>query len=528
MHDADVIVIGSGHNGLASAMYLARAGWKVVVLEQSAISGGAAKSGEITKPGFIHDLYATNLGLFLGSPVYRDFSAQLAASGLALDVASKPYASVFPNGTALSIDTDAQTTASNISAFSPQDAQSWQQLVEYFQRVAPYLFPLLQMPVPSLAFGRGIFRMARSLGWVGAEELLSLLLQSPREFVESRFVSREMQALLIPWGFHLDYGPDVSGGATFPFLESVADHLNGMAIAHGGISNLIHSMIRVITDHKGQVEVNARVEQILTDNRGRAVGVRLAGGQTLTAKKAVLANVNVRRLFESLVDPTVVNHGYLNRVRRFRFGPGTMMIHLALSGPVPWVSPDVARSMYVHIGPYVDEVSRTYQQAVSRYLPDSPLLVVGQQSQWDRSRAPGRAHTLWIQVRAVPGHPVGDAAGTIAVGDWTQMGPLYAQRVLDKMEPYAPGLNNQILGMTVMTPQDLENDNPNLVAGDSISGSHHLDQFYFLRPIPGWSRYRTPVPGLWVVGASTWPGGGLNAVSGYLAAQALLKGGWRH
>ncbi|PSR34487.1 MAG: NAD(P)/FAD-dependent oxidoreductase [Sulfobacillus benefaciens] len=528
MSDADVVVIGSGHNGLSAAMYLAKAGWKVVVLEQSQVPGGAAKSGEVTKPGFIHDLYATNLGLFLGSPVYRDFGPMLTQSGLALEVSSEPYASVFPHGTALSMYTDAEKSLASIANFSPEDAEAWQHLVDYFQRVSPYLFPLLQMPVPSFEFGRGIFRMTRALGWTGTQELLSLLLQSPREFVESWFSSKEMQALLIPWGFHLDYGPDVSGGATFPFLESVADHLNGMAIARGGIGLLVHSMINIIKGYGGQVEVNAPVTQILTDNAGHATGVKLSDGRTIAARRAVLANVNIRTLFESLVDPTVVNHGFLKRIQKFRFGPGTMMVHLALSGEVPWLNPSVTRSMYVHIGPYVNDVARTYQQAVAGYLPDSPLLVVGQQSQWDHSRAPDGMHTVWIQVRAVPGHPIGDAAGSIVTTDWSTMGPLYAQRVLDKLEEYAPGVTSRILAMTVMTPQDLQNDNPNLVGGDSISGSHHLDQFYFLRPVPGWSRYRTPVPGLWVVGASTWPGGGLNAVSGYLAAQALLKSRGRH
>lgn len=521
MRDADVVIIGAGHNGLAAALVLAKAGLKVVVVESRSVAGGAAKSGEITVPGFVHDYYASNVGLFLGSALYREFSSELTAAGFQVDVARQPYASVFPDGRALPVYTEAQATEEAIGTFSIRDVAAWRQLVQEFQEVSPYLFPLLQLPIPSWAFARALFRMGRTLGWTRMQELFALLLQSPRQFVESRFESMEMQALLIPWGYHLDFSPDAAGGATFPFLESMVDYLNGMAISHGGIGRMIDAMAAVLKNHGATILLNHEVTSIIVRG-GRAVGIKTASGEEIAAKRAVMANVTPGNVIGRLVDRGHFPDKYVERIQRFRYGPGTMMIHLALSGPVPWEAPSVQQSLYVHIAPYTDDVALADREARAGLLPRSPMLVVGQQSVWDISRAPAGKHTLWVQVRSVPAHPAGDALHEMA-GSWDAIKETYADRVIDKLESYAPGVKGRILARSVMSPSDLERDNPNLVGGDSVSGSHHLDQFYLFRPVPGWSRYRTPLKGLWMIGASTWPGGGLNATSGYLAAQDVLR-----
>lgn len=524
MHDADVIIIGAGHNGLSAGIVLARAGLKVLMLEANGVAGGAAKSGTLTRPGYVHDYFASNVGLFLGSPLYRDFGNDIRSAGLTIDVASQPYASVFPDGRGLPVYTDPKLTDEAIGSFSQHDVDAWHELVNEFNEVAPFLFPVLQLPIPSWAFGRAIFRLGRNLGWRRAQELLALLLQSPRQFVDSRFVSPEMKALLIPWGYHMDFSPDISGGATFPFLESMADFANGMAIVHGGIGRLVDALVTVFQQHGGQLLVNQQVSEVVIRG-GRAVGVRTRDGSEWLARRAVLANVTPAVLFGQLVAEEAVPSGFYRRMRRYRYGPGTMMVHLALNGPVPWRSASVERSLYVHIAPYVNDVAWADQEARSGVLPHSPLLVVGQQSVWDPSRAPEGGHTLWVQVRAVPATPQKDSLGTIDPSSgWDAIKEPYADRVLDKLEQYAPGLRDRVLGRHVFSPVDLERDNPNLVGGDSVSGSHHLDQFYLFRPAPGWSRYRTPVRGLWMAGAFTWPGGGLNATSGYLAAKEILKG----
>ncbi|MGH2873093.1 MAG: phytoene desaturase family protein, partial [Solirubrobacteraceae bacterium] len=209
--------------------------------------------------------------------------------------------------------------------------------------------------------------------------------------------------------------------------------------------------------------------------------------------------------------------------RGYRRGPGTMMVHLALSAPPRWsAGEDLGRFAYVHIAPYVEDLAATYAHACAGILPAEPLLIVGQSSAVDPSRAPAGAAVLWVQVRAVPALIRGDALGQIADDDWAAAGEPYADRVLDKLEGYAPGLRELVLDRAVLTPDDLERINPNLVGGDSISGSMHLSQNLIMRPFPEVRDYETGIERLLMCGASTWPGAGVNALSGYNAAHKLL------
>ena len=154
-------------------------------------------------------------------------------------------------------------------------------------------------------------------------------------------------------------------------------------------------------------------------------------------------------------------------------------------------------------------------------IPAEPVIVVGQPTAIDPSRAPEGKHILWLQVRTLPAHPRGDAKGEITGTDWDAIKEAMADRVVAIVERYAPGLRSQILGRAVFSPKDLERENANLIGGDSLNGSHHLDQNFLFRPIPGWSRYRMPVKDLWLIGAATWPGAGVGAGSGYMAAKML-------
>ncbi len=525
MNDADVIIIGSGHNGLACALMLAKVGWRVLVVERSDKPGGAAKTGEITLPNFLHDLYATNIGLFLGSPTYREFGPDLQRHGFEIVVSDNPFASVFPDGDAVRVMKDTTLTRQEFERQSPTDATAWDELLQYFNEVAEYLLPILQVPIPSWAFARRLYKLYRQFGRQKSIELLQFLLKSPRQFTESWFESEKVRALFIPWAFHLDYGPDVTGGAMFPFIEVPMDHMNGMALAKGGIGTMIQSMVRLLNQMKGKVIIQRGVQSIIVRN-GKAVGVETEDGEKLFAKRAVVANVTPTQLVERLLPKESVQSSYVRRSMGYRYGPGTMMIHLALDRPLEWIAgSDVSNFCYVHIGPYVRDVAQTYTDALNGVLPSSPLLIVGQQSVVDPSRAPAGKHTLWVQVRAVPAVPRSDALREIEIGSWQQIKEGYANRVIAKISKYAPNIRDITLACTVLSPADLEADNPNLVGGDSVSGSHHLDQNYFFRPVPGWSRYATPIKRLYQIGASTWPGGGLNATSGYLLAKQLMKRG---
>lgn len=253
-------------------------------------------------------------------------------------------------------------------------------------------------------------------------------------------------------------------------------------------------------------------------------GVELASGERIEAGRAVVANLGPKALFGRLVPLEELPERFSNRVRRYEYGPGTMMIHLALSDKLPWsAGGDLGEFAYVHVAPYVEELSRTYTESVNGYLPEEPLLIVGQTSAVDPSRAPQTGEVVWIQVRTVPPRIKGDVANEISERTWREASEPFADRVMDKLEEYAPGAKDLVLERVVYSPEDLEAQNPNLVDGDSIGGSHHLKQNFVFRPFPGWSNYKMPVRNLYMVGASTWPGAGTNANSGYLAAKELLR-----
>jgi phytoene dehydrogenase-like protein len=283
---------------------------------------------------------------------------------------------------------------------------------------------------------------------------------------------------------------------------------------------MIDALVGLLRSLGGEIRCEAEVDQVLIENN-HAVGVSV-GGERYEADRAVVANLTPTVLFGNLVEKSAVPVDFARKVSRYRYAPGTVMVHLALSDLPRWRASDRAREhAYVHIGPYLDDMALAYQQAVSGLLPTQPTLVVGQPTAIDPSRAPHGKHILWVQVRMVPAKIRGDGAGEITATTWAEAKEPFADRVMAILEQYAPGIGLLVLGRAVMSPEDLESANPNLVGGDQLGGSHHLSQHFFLRPFPGWTRYATPVDGLYMCGAGTWPGAGVGAGSGYLLGKQL-------
>lgn len=515
MSTHDVVVIGGGHNGLVAAIRLAGAGWDVAVVEQSERLGGSVFSAELTLPGVIHDGHSTNHNLFLGSPFYARHADELAHHGLRYAVSATPFANVYPGGGSLRAVQDVEAT---IAGLDPADQPGWRELDGLFERIGPGLFALFGAPPPGFSELGTTLPLARQLLGLreGAFDLARLLVSSPRAFVDSYLVTEEAKAALACWGLHIDFGPDVAGGAMFAFLEAFSDQRNGMAVAEGGASRMVDALEAMLRARGGAIRTGATATRIEVGG-GRAHAVALADGERLQARRGVIASVTPAALSGLLGGgPKAVR----DTARRFQHGPATMMVHLCLDGPIPWTAADrVADAAYVHIAPYVDDLARTYTAAMTGRLPAAPLLVVGQTSVVDPSRAPDGQHVVWIQVRALPAVPRADEAGLIDVGDgsWDALAGPYADRVMAILEQYAPGVGAKVLGRAVMSPADLERSNPNLVGGDSLAGSMHLSQSFVLRP-----RTRTGVDGLWLTGTSIWPGAGISALPGDNTAASVL------
>lgn len=522
MGESDVIFIGAGINSLGAALVLAKEGWRVLVLDRNSTPGGAVQTMELTLPGFWHDIGAMNLSLFAGSPFYAEHREALTEKGLEFIVADHSFGSLAADGRFLGIGTDLDANLRAIARFSKVDSEAWKAWRADYDRCSHILFNIMGSPAERSDPLELVFGKNGDLPVNVATPLRGILLDSLRANLGRRFQSEVVQALIGAWAMHLDYAPDVSGGCWMPFLETNGDERNGIPIARGGSGNMIRAVVELVKEHGGSVVTNQMVEQILFD-KDRVTGIRLASGRELRSSRGVVASVTPQALVR-------LTRGHLpeaivEEARNYRYGPGTLVMHLALSRLPDWKDEAARRSFYVHLGPSLDYIAAAYQEGMAGMLARHPFLVVGQPTIYDPSRAPADKHVLWIMVRAIPAEIRGDAAGTIKDRSWTpEAAKKVADRVIRQLSHHAPGLRDQILAMAIHTPLDLQELNPNLVGGDLNAGSLHLSQFYGNRPFAGYADHEMPIQGLYMCGASTWPGGGASPGSGVLLAGKLLSG----
>lgn len=267
----DAIIIGAGHNSLACACHLAARGWKVAVYEQNAVPGGAVKTGEYTLPGFRHDWAAMNLSLFAGSAFHQQHGAELAKHGLSFAPTANPFASLFPDGRWLGVSNDAALTTARIRGFSQADAEAWKRLTESFPADAEAILGVLGSPMNMRALGMLMGKTMWKRGSPGALDLARFLMTSPRAWLDQTFEHDQVKATLAAWGMHLDFAPDIAGGAVFPYLEAMAGQAFGMVLGQGGADTITGAMISMIEARGGSVTCGAEVRHI-----EQAGGVRLA------------------------------------------------------------------------------------------------------------------------------------------------------------------------------------------------------------------------------------------------------------
>jgi phytoene dehydrogenase-like protein len=520
MADYDAVIVGAGQSGLVSAVYLARAGWRVLVLERAEEIGGGIRSGAVTAPGFWHDRYATNVALFAGSPVYQELKADFDGLGVRLIRTDKPYASVF-RGRPLRVYTDTPRTLAEFRSFAPADTSGWQRLTAFYRRTAQYFLPLFSMEMLSAEMLRHLGRMVLAAPG-DALRLAALTRQTSRDFAADYVQSAESRGMLASWGYHLDFAPDIPGGAVFAFVAAQSGHFGGMPIVEGGAARIIDALQAMIEKAGGRIMTSADVTRIVVRN-GRAVAVRTSAGDEIAAKRAIVANVTTRNLFATLLNADDLDSRFRARAERYRYGPGTFVIHLALNRLPLWeAADDLSQFNYIHVNGTEAEIAETYRQSLRNFLPARPLLVVSQTTPSDPTRAPPGCHVMRIHVRTVPGRIEGDAGGEIDARSWSEAKQAYADRILDLVEEHVRGLRQSVIASAVETPEEIEKSNPNFIGGDCVSGSHHFNQNFFCRPLFGWARYKTPIAQLYMIGSSTWPGGGVNPGSGYLVARNLI------
>ena len=526
----DAVLVGSGINTLTAAALLAREGWGVCVLERSDRLGGAIRTeADYTLPGFTHEVLSSWHPLFTGSAAYAELGDELHRRGLEYVNTELPTATAFPDGRAMFLRTTMDANVAEFDRFAEGDGAAWQRQFEEFMANADLSFGVLGTELWS-AGGLGLGqKMLRRFGRHGLLEFAGHALSTCRDWTTATFRAPEAHGLLAPWVLHTGLGPDNAVSGFMTQVIACAVQLGGMPVPVGGGTRLVDALAGIVRDAGGELRTGAEVVRI-TVSGGRATGVALADGETVDATRAVVAGVTPTQLYGSLLRPSDVPADVRDAAARYRYGRAGMQIHLALDEPPRWKGPEadrLARTAIVHVTPGLDGVSRAVNEAERGLLPAEATIVAGQPCAVDPSRAPDGKWIVWIQLQELPAGPVrGDAAGEIDVrdGTWTDdLREAYADRIVARLGDSIENLGSATLARKVLSPADLETLNCNLVAGDIYAGSCALDQNLVWRPFASAPGHRTTVEDLWHVGASTHPGPGLGAGSGYLVAKELTK-----
>ncbi|MEV6518266.1 NAD(P)/FAD-dependent oxidoreductase [Micromonospora chalcea] len=502
---ADAVVIGAGHNGLVAANLLVDAGWDVTVLEATESPGGAVRSAYVTAPGYLSDLYSSFYPLGYASPVLDGLG--LERHGLAWTHAPDVLAHLLPDGRAAVVNRDLDTTAASLEAFAPGDGERWRHAYADWRQVAEPMLQSITTPFPPVRGGLGLLRQLR-IG--GALRLARRLVLPVRKLGAELFEGEGGPVLLAGCALHTDLSPEEAGSGVYGWLLAMLGQQVGWPVPVGGAQRITDALVARLVERGGRIEYSARVERVLTA-RGRAMGVRTAGGTDWRARRAVLADVPAPALFLDLVGAAALPPRMVEDLAHFKWDGSTLKVDWALSAPVPWKNRELAGAGTVHLGADMDGLT-TYAAELARgELPRDPFLLVGQMSVADPSHSPPGTESLWSYTHLPFRRDwrAEDVAG-------------HVERMEEVLEAAAPGFRASVVGRHVAGPADLEAAQPSLVGGALGGGTAAAYQQLFLRPIPGLGRADTPVDRLYLASASAHPGGGVHGAPGANAARAAL------
>ena len=525
MAAADYVIVGSGINALVAAALLGRKGRKVLLIERSDRIGGCIRTEEITAPGFVHDVMATTFVLFVTSPAFAELGPELAKRGLEFAHSPTPTAVLLPDGRHAVFAMDRKANIATLEALAPGDGTRFDADINRVGADAPFIFALLGGSLWSTAMLKIVARQAWRRGLSGLKAFFGEALGTARGWLESRFQSDVTRALFAPWVLHTGLGPESAYSGQMAKVIAFALEVAGAPIVKGGARNALSAFERLIRDQGGDILLGADVERILLDDNGNARGVRLADGSTIEASAGVICSVTPTQLYGRLLADAKLPAEIGEAVAGYRYGKGNMQIHYALKAPPRWKAPALSGVALTHLTPGLDGVSKAANEAERGMLPVVPTICVGQPAALDASRCPQGASILWLQLPEAPRFIKGDAAGEIATpsdGRWTEsVREKFADRIEAILAAHIEDFHGNVIARKAYSPHDLEALNVNLVGGDPYGGFCGIDQFFLWRPFHASINHRTVVPRLYHIGASTHPGPGLGAGSGYLLAKAL-------
>ncbi|UPZ27087.1 NAD(P)/FAD-dependent oxidoreductase [Streptomyces sp. LRE541] len=513
----DAVVIGAGPNGLVAANLLADEGWSVEVLEEQEEPGGAVRHDHGVDPDFTSDLFSSFYPLAAASPVLSGL--HLERYGLHWSHAPRVLAHPLSDGRCAVLGRDVDDTAASLDVFADGDGDAWRELHRIWDRLRPDLLEALFTPFPPVRSGA---RLAMRLRTAGGLRLARSMVLPVRRLGEEEFRGEGGRLLLAGNALHADLAPEAAGSGGFGWLMSMLGQTYGFPVPVGGSGALIGALTRRLKERGGVLRCGERVSRVVV-REGRAVAVRTAGGERVSAGRAVLADVSAPALYGELVDSADLPPQVLADLRRFQWDFATFKVDWALDGSVPWQAPEAAGAGTVHLADGVDELTRFAAQVAMGQVPDRPFALFGQMTTADPTRSPEGTESAWAYTH-VPHHIKGDAGDDGLTGSWdTKEQELMADRVERQVERFAPGFRSLIRSRRVLAPPTLQALNANLHGGAINGGTTALHQQLVFRPVPGTGRPETPVKGLYLASASAHPGGGVHGAPGSNAARAALR-----
>jgi len=471
IHTYDAVVVGAGPNGLAAAIELARNGCSVAVIEANDRVGGGARSGELTLPGFVHDLGSAIHPLGFASPFFR--SLPLGEHGLEWVHPAAPLAHPFDDGTATVLEYSVEETAGALGV----DAEAYRRLMrdvaEDVDRIAASFLGRPRVPRHPLAL------LSTGLRAVG----------SARGLAERLFAGEKARGLFAGNAAHSFLPLERRPAALFGFVNCVLGHARGYGwpFPKGGSQEISDALASYLLSLGGEI----------------STGVRVTNVDEVPRTRAVLFDVTPRQLL-SIAGENFTDR-YRHALERYRYGPGVFKVDFALDGPIPWKAEECLRAGTVHLGGTLEEIAAGEAAIWRGEHPERPFVLLAQQSLFDPTRAPDGKHTVWAYCHVPNGSEVDMSA-----------------RIEAQIERFAPGFTDRILAKSAMDCTDLERTDANLVGGDITGGAMDL-RGLLARPALRISPYLTPAKGLYLCSSSTPPGAGVHGMCGYFAARAALR-----
>lgn len=521
----DAVVVGAGHNGLTAAAYLARAGLSVLVLERREIVGGCCVTEEIA-PG-CRASTTSYIASMLRPEVIRDL--RLAEFGLRMVPCDPAIQVAFPDGRVVPWWAERDRAVAEFRKYSAKDADNFVRIDDRLKKLARYLQPFFLEPPPEVETGSlqgwfDLFRLGKRFRTISngdLAELISFLTGSLGEFLDHNYESEVIKTLFLAnnlYGKHGGpYQPGTAIGLLFHLLSGGADEIQGFyGHVMGGMGSITQAIAAAATKFGAEIRTSAPVAQIDT-RHGQVHGVILEDGTELRSRM-VLSNADPKRTFLKMISASELPSEFLHAVRGIKMDGPCAKVNMVLSEEprftgTPASQTALERTLYTLV-PSLEFAERCYDIAKFGDIPEELWVDCVVSSNADPSLAPEDKHILTCFVQYVPYR--------LREGTWDEKRDLLGDRVVKKIVAHAPNVSRSILARQVLTPLDLERTY-GLTEGNIFHGDLRLEQLFFMRPVPGWSQYRTPIAGLYLCGAGAHPGGGVTGAPGHNAAQQVLR-----